>query len=277
MKKTIYNTPYVYKHDIFRERLKTLCKKKGLTYAELACKLDYEECTIKGWSRKAGGFPNMDKLIHLSCIFDVDIAYLLGDQNCTKIKSQRIQDLSGLDESAANIIESINDNKRNSYVLNRLLTHKDFPRLLETMFQYAHCHNVEIKMEDKTLSTDNFFPFTDSKKKTAFKFTATDTFSEILEDMYRENEQSMEYARGDAILKEMFSVIHRYKHEDDNYDTTESLIKIIDACLKILPNYRIYNIVRKFGSEYILKNYMEISKMLDIDLITPDPLQKGSD
>ncbi len=283
MNKSIYNTPndtsYEQKHDIFRNRFKDLCKNKYLTYEGLAGKVGYAEDTVKSWARTKGHFPNMDTLVKLSCIFDVDVAYLLGDQDFKKIKSQRIHDLSGLNEKASDMIDSTNLNACDTYVLNRLLTHKNFPRLLDAMYQYAHCHNIEIKMEDNTFPTDDFFPFTDSKKKMAFKFTATDTLSEILEDMYKENEGLMKYAKGRAELEEMFNMIQKYyfKHEDNDDDITEALLKVIDAYLKTLPEYSTYNIVRKFSSEDILKNYKEIAKLLDISLISSDSLQKGSD
>ncbi len=97
--------------------------------------------------------------------------------------------------------------------------------------------------------------------------------------MYKENEGLMKYAKGRAELEEMFNMIQKYyfKHEDNDDDITEALLKVIDAYLKTLPEYSTYNIVRKFSSEDILKNYKEIAKLLDISLISSDSLQKGSD
>lgn len=276
MKKCISNTPYICKHDIFRERLKSLCKDKHITYAGLGLKIGYTEDTIKGWSKAGGGFPNMRKLVELSCIFDVDVAYLLGDQSFKKVESQRIHDLSGLNELASNVIESTKNNERDIYVLNKLLTHEKLPRLLESIFQYAICHNVEFKMENKTLSVDNFFLSTESQKKAAFKFTATDTFSEILEDLYNENKESMDHMKGKTILKEMFILIHQWttknekntdeKLEDLISESKEALLKAIKATLKTLPEHPVYNIVKQFSPEDVLKKYKEISKLLGIEI-----------
>lgn len=111
------------KHDLFVKRMKENIKKNNLTNALLAEKLGYSEDAVKGWlRRKDNHFPNIDKLVELSEIFDVDVAYLLGEQDCKKISTQRIVDLTGLDEEAAENLICLNQkNPAAIAVLNYLL------------------------------------------------------------------------------------------------------------------------------------------------------------
>ena len=101
----------------FKERFKELkkeLKKEGYTIANLADKLDVSENTINKWAtdKDYGILPSWDTMAKLSQLFDADITYLLGYQECRHIKTQQICDLSGLNEAAGNVIESVKNNER---------------------------------------------------------------------------------------------------------------------------------------------------------------------
>ena len=261
----------------FKERFKELkkeLKKEGYTIANLADKLDVSENTINKWAtdKDYGILPSWDTMAKLSQLFDADITYLLGYQACRHIKTQQICDLSGLNEAAGNVIESVKNNERDRYAMEKLLTHDSFPRLLDAIYQYAYCHNVKIEITDKTSSSDNYFPFTDEKKKTAFKLNATETLSDILESLYEGNRENMEYIQGKADLTNMFKTIHWYASlSQHNNNLKEKILDYIRLTLKTLPGHPVYDIFKQIEPEYILKNYKELLKLLKINLddITP--------
>ncbi|MED4581832.1 helix-turn-helix transcriptional regulator [Brevibacillus choshinensis] len=62
----------------FKERLKELRTKKGLTQEALAASLDIPESTIRRLESSDEGLPRRERLEKIADFFDVQIDYLLG-------------------------------------------------------------------------------------------------------------------------------------------------------------------------------------------------------
>lgn len=73
----------------FSEKVRILRTKNGLSQEELAEKLDVSRQTISKW--EAGvSFPEIEKLISLSDIFQVSIDYLLKDKQISTNSSENL-------------------------------------------------------------------------------------------------------------------------------------------------------------------------------------------
>lgn len=99
------------KDDIFRKnignRIKQLRKEHGLTQQELADKFNLAKSSIASYE---GGtrMPNYEMLINMSTYFNCSMDYLMG---LTSVKSSKE---ASTEEEKANIVETINQNKRAS-------------------------------------------------------------------------------------------------------------------------------------------------------------------
>lgn len=70
--------------SVFRERFKKLKKETGMKYEDVAAKTGIGFETVKYHCRSKAGMPQVDYLEAYSKLFDVDIAYLLGEQDCRR-------------------------------------------------------------------------------------------------------------------------------------------------------------------------------------------------
>lgn len=70
----------------FSDTLKTLAKEQGYTQKALAEKMNVSLDTVKKWYTT--GMPDLQKLIQISDIFDVDLAFLIGAQECPRLSEE---------------------------------------------------------------------------------------------------------------------------------------------------------------------------------------------
>ena len=245
------------KHDVFVQNLKRLIKREGLTNALLAEKLDYSEHAVKRWLKTTEkNFPSLTTLVKISEIFNVDVAYLLGEQECEKISVQRVSDLTGLTEEAASTLDKGSLNVR---VLNDILSSKHFQKLILDVFEYTHSHYSTIKLEDKTALQLNFNISSD-----VTKFNASNTFVKILEEIYNSNAKSMNLQMDVQTLQDMFDFI------DKNYALATREPKAMDLLVKIVSKYLDqmtgdnYDILKKTAPQTIIDRYEDFAKSLGI-------------
>lgn len=248
-----------YKHDLFVNRMKKLIKENKLTNELLADKLNYSEHAVKRWMRKSeNNFPNMKTLVELSEIFNVDVAYLLGEQKFKKITTQRISELTGLTEEAASALEK---NSLNVRVLNDILSSKYFQKLILDVFEYTHSHHSTIKLEDKTALQLDFDISSD-----VTKFNASNTFVKILEEIYDSNTKGMNLQRDIQILQEMFDSI------DKDYSLAAGNPKAMDLLTEIVRNYLDqmtgdnYDLLKKIDPQTIINRYKDFAESLGIEI-----------
>lgn len=87
--------------SIFGTRFKNELKSQGYTFVSFAKKLGYTEDAIKRWTRtKNPSMPNLETMRKIADILNVDMSYLLGDQECRHHQEQTIMDVTGLSKEA---------------------------------------------------------------------------------------------------------------------------------------------------------------------------------
>ncbi|MBQ2174501.1 MAG: helix-turn-helix transcriptional regulator [Alphaproteobacteria bacterium] len=72
------------------ERIKELCKQKGVTIAKLESELGFGNASIKKWERISS--PSVDKIIKVASYFGVTVDYLLGRTDIKSSASEILQD-----------------------------------------------------------------------------------------------------------------------------------------------------------------------------------------
>ncbi|MBC1286904.1 helix-turn-helix transcriptional regulator [Listeria booriae] len=67
------------------ERIKNLCKERGISVSDLERKLDFPNNTVYQWKARV---PGMDKLQKVADYFNVSIDYLIGRTNNKYLSAQ---------------------------------------------------------------------------------------------------------------------------------------------------------------------------------------------
>ena len=64
----------------FGEKIQKLRKEADLSQEELACQLGVSRQAVSKWERDSG-YPETEKIIHMSRLFNVTLDYLLNEEN----------------------------------------------------------------------------------------------------------------------------------------------------------------------------------------------------
>lgn len=76
--------------SILYQRIKALCKRKGISIAKLESELGFGNASIKKW--KDTSSPSVDKIIKVASYFDVSVDYLLNRTDIEGSISEIIED-----------------------------------------------------------------------------------------------------------------------------------------------------------------------------------------
>lgn len=183
--------------SIFRTRFKELYKSKGLTQEKLAHELGYGVERIKKYLKNGSEMPPIGALDIIAKFFDVDIAYLLGEQDCKHHADQSICDVTHLSEDAAAVLRGLNGLQSKN--LSKFLTHKDFKNLLDNFSKYM-LYNLIADSEMYASITDamerdlNEPLYTSNNEKLLIKSVIKTEFDEMLSTLYdsrNEKEKNM--------------------------------------------------------------------------------------
>ncbi len=211
--------------NIFGERLKAAMRehdeyheyngKRKCThryrYIDLARDIGSTENTIKSWAKKNGTAPTMDNIKRVSKVLGVDAAYLIGEQDYKRHKDQTICDVTHLNEQSAKFLAELGDDSSeiSRIVLDELLNHKDFKRLLLLIFEYTHLQNIEIKFEEAITNEEYTSPFENAHKE-MMKYRPVDTFSNILENIYDAHTSTTKDVKIYRIIEKMINEVQEY-------------------------------------------------------------------
>lgn len=149
------------KKSIFTTRFKECCKEKGYTQQIVAEKLNISINGLKHHLRsKNPNFPPLDLLIKMAEIFDVDVAYLLGDINCKTCAEQKLFDISGLSKKPISLISKISEDYS-----------WEFCRLVEIFAETAYLDELLDAIDDHCSAFDNNVASIRTEHKTSYYST----------------------------------------------------------------------------------------------------------
>lgn len=261
------------KKSIFATHLKEAMKNKNITQTyngktkiikryrqiDLANDIGFSLDTVKSWTRTGGHIPTMNTLKTISDLLDVDVQYLLGEQECQRNANQTICNVTRLNEQSAKVLTKMDGIY--SDAMNELLNHKDFLRLLLTIFEYSHSHNNIVEVIN-TLDNSKMPTLGNNSEKEIMKYRAAETFSKILDDLYNIHEEEMKRAKLGKIYKDMKQDIEKYIELSNNADAKCSLIKLIEVYQNRIKQLSHDDIICKFTPEQIIDNYDMIQSII---------------
>ncbi|MGA3675663.1 helix-turn-helix domain-containing protein [Lysinibacillus agricola] len=91
------------------ERIKTLCKEKKITIAELERKNGISNGQIRKWDNST---PGIDKLITIANYFDISVDYLLGRSDIKRYYDLKVNNESDADKKLHEIISGLKDEEK---------------------------------------------------------------------------------------------------------------------------------------------------------------------
>ena len=242
MKKSIFTTRL---REIMRTKDKTenYNKKtkiiKKYTQTDLANDLGYTVDTIKSWTKTNGTLPPLRTIMDIAKLFNVDTAYLLGEQPCKHHEEQTICDVTMLNEQSANILTNLS--RLECEVLNNLITHSDFKSWLFSMYDFVHSHNKNTHITNSAdmynFNTEDIE--THSFTKNALKYKSTELLGTIMEDIYKQNVQEENNKLALKLFSDLINLI------DDAKTNNFIYFDIENECYKTDTNTNFSEFVKK--------------------------------
>ncbi len=243
---------------------KELKKKRGFTNKSIANFIGVTEDAVKQWIRK-DLIPEQHASA-LAELFNVDINYLYGRQAyervddyiesvISNVTSSNIKELTGLPDEA---ITNLNDGtiKR---VIGELMSHELFSRLIFDIFIYIHSQNKSFSVEDSSSFDGINFPVTDSKVKRYFQQEVIQTFTSIIDDLYKVHTPEMNYNHDYRVITELFKNIHKYHLYEASLD------KLVESYIKCLKG-DYFDELKNMQCKDIINNYKQLAEKFDIPL-----------
>lgn len=154
---------------------------KKYTMENLARDIGYSPNTVNGWTKTNGSMPDFETIKKIAKLLNVDVAYLIGEQKCQHNIDQTICDITELNETSAKVLSGLDGIKAD--IMNELLNHKDFIRLILFTWDYTHSHNKKVEIIN-TLDNSKDLPLVDDAQREVMKYRAVDTFGKILDELY---------------------------------------------------------------------------------------------
>ena len=95
--------------ELFRERLKDICKKRKVTHKDLAKKTGTPLDTVNAWFRTSETLPpSLNKMYRISKVLEVSIDYFVNpDMDCLTVSNQMINSRIGLNDQGIKGLENI--------------------------------------------------------------------------------------------------------------------------------------------------------------------------
>ncbi len=138
--------------SIFSTRFKKCYQDKGWTQDRVAMELNVSVDTVKKYLRSGAKLPPLETTRKIAKLFNVDVAYLLGEQECKKHQEQTIYEVTSLDIDASEKL--VNLNELLVSVLKDLLKHPRIEALLFYIWEYVNSHNKEITISNPITPKD---------------------------------------------------------------------------------------------------------------------------
>lgn len=260
------------KKSIFATRLKIAMRNKDEYYIyngkkklkkkyiqeDLAAELDYGVDTIKSWTKSGGHIPPLDTVKRVADILNVDAVYLLGEQVCQRNADQTICNVTKLNEKSAQVLSNLSDITAD--IMNELLNNENLERLLLTIFEYTHSHNDVVKIIN-TLDGSENPSYSGNAQRQVMKYRASETFGNILDDMYNSRKKEMADIKAYSILRKMIEHIDEckplLKGHEELAQKLQNVISLDQKAIKALvPDH----LICKFTPEQIIEHFDKIKE-----------------
>lgn len=250
--------------SIFATRFKKLYKAKRWTQVALASRFNLSTDTIKGWTRNTTGLPTLEHLLDICKEFDVDLGYLIGQQDFKKAASQRIHDLTGLNENTTNFLCQLKESDRR--IIDALFADTESMKyLLAAIGDYSLSHNSTLIMKDETLKYEERLR---GNGKSVPRHKSIDTFTEIIDRIYEDNTQLAIELRKARLYEGMEDVLIEYKKMD-----AQERISLKEKALRLLLSYQ--TALKEIGdnskiTSLNMEQVLDVTELLDalIDFLT---------
>lgn len=246
------------KKDVYHNDNGKIKRTKRYTKSDLANEIGYTVDAISGWTKKDGTLPNMAKLKEIADILDVDTAYLLGEQICQRNADQTICNVTKLNEQSAQVLSNLTAIEAD--IMNELLNHKDFERLLLTIYEYTRSHNNKVTITNTVDGSENI-PYSGDAQRQVMKYRAAETFGNILDDIYNSHQKEMTKIKYYSILTEMIDTIDSClpAYQTDK-ELMSTLVRIISIAQSQIRELEPDSPICKFTPEQILENFDKIKE-----------------
>ncbi len=191
---------------IFSANLKSAMKSKDISKLQLANKLGYSLDTISKYtSAKAPQFPPLEIMGIIAKELNVDVAYLLGEIDCKKVSAQRLQDITNLSTKSSNTLSELCKNDIYKEMLDSLFSSDYIKIVLTDLYQYLHCHNKRVYVNDMILKEEELY--TDKPLQKIYKSSALDSYGKMIEELFNNNDKSANEMFALTYFKEMLELI----------------------------------------------------------------------
>lgn len=234
---------------------------KKYTQQDLANDLGYSVDTVKSWNKSNGTFPTLETIKRISELFNVNTAYLLGEQDCKRHEEQTICDVTMLNEQSASVLTKLSEFEFE--VLNNLLTHPSFNAWLFSIYDFTHSHNKRTSTTDTGVMFGGEKMETHSFAKNALKYKASDLFGNMLEDIYTQNEIEENKKRAWTWFIELIYIINEVKDYVSNNDTEYQrlLVQISETLKKLNVLTNNQEKLYQYPPEFYIENLKYLSEL----------------
>lgn len=255
---------------VFATRFKELYKEKGWTQQDVATRLDYGINTIRDYCRKDGRMPPIEVLGKMGEMFDVDVAYLIGEQDCRRHADQTICDVTHLTEDAAKVLRELPPLFASN--LSRIITNRLFDNFMELLTKYLIYADSEsnsikdvniIEVLEKGVGRNWF----DSGEKILTQNMLQTVFNNIIFDIdagYPVKEKITAIATDaiNAVYNVLFTTLFLYNNPVENWKFEKT--QVAKSLRDLKEAYKYLGVEFPFSpidTDYVLKNQDKLHEL----------------
>lgn len=232
---------------------------KEYNIENLANDIGYHVNTIYNWTKSRGQLPSLTVLKEIADFLGVDTAYLLGEQVCQRNADQTICSVTELNEASAKVLSGLGGIEAD--MMNELLSHKDFGRLILLAWDYTRSHNKKITVTN-TLDDSEDIPLVSDSQKEMMKYRVAEAFGKILDDIYDSHRPDAMDAKVGSILARMKTDIEEFIEYKDDEKIRQGLLRIISRRLDEIKEIRPGSLICEYTPEYIVDNFDAIKNAI---------------
>lgn len=210
---------------------------------------------VRTWrSHSNNQLPKIEILIKLCSLLDCDINYFITEQTDFRKDSATAAETTGLRYESIEVLEKIKKSYIKPYIMDELLNHDDFEKLIRYIWEYAHSQNNKIIIHD-TVGEKSSESYVGDAQKELMKYRVIEVFGRIIDDIFNSHRKEAICKKLNSILSEMRTNIEScIQGKNDEY-TKRGLIKMVSSYLANIRELRPDYGLCKFSPEEIIDNF----------------------